>query len=46
VAAVAVHVIDNDVATASHSNAVVLVNHRAVADLGVVASAQVETYIR
>jgi hypothetical protein len=45
VATVAVHVVDNDVVTTSYSNAVVLVDHRAVADPGVVTGAQVETYI-
>jgi hypothetical protein len=42
VAAVAVHVVDNDVVAASDSNAVVLVDDSAVTNLGVVASTQVE----
>jgi hypothetical protein len=43
VAAVAVHVVNNDVVTTSHSNAVILVDDSTVANPCVVAGAQVET---
>jgi hypothetical protein len=42
VAAVTVHVVDNDVVAASHRDAVILVKHDAVANLSIVGSSQIE----
>jgi hypothetical protein len=43
-AAIAVHVVDDDVIAAGHGDAVILVEDDAVANLSVIGSSQIETW--